>query len=535
MDGESRDEELFRAVFEGTLGALLLADDEGRYVDANAAAVELFGVSREEILDASVADFAPPGFDVEEAWSTFLEQGEMRGEYELHLPDGEVRTVEYTARADVVPGVHLSALRDVTEWGADRARLDQQTELLARVFETSPVGIVVTDADGRVVEVNDRAAVVLGIEAQELRGRRYGNPEWGVVDQDGEPIPADDLPVARVLATGEAVFGDEHGIDDPSGGVTWQSVNAAPIHEGGSVSQVVATVEDVTDRREYQQLLEVQNARLEAYSATVSHDLRGPLSVAAGWVDLAMAEETTEDLHRAKDALDRMESLISDLRELGRYGQTVRGPVAVDLADVAREAWTNIETAEATLEVAGDLGSVHAEEGRLLQLFENLYRNAVEHAGPDATVRVGPLEVADGGGEDARSVETDGVESGGEESSGGELGGWESGGWEPGGAESGGGESGGAESGGGESDGAESGGAVGGGFYVEDDGPGIPAAHGEEVFEFGFSTSETGSGLGLAIVEAVADAHGWDLRLTDADPQGARFEFEPRWHPDLLE
>jgi len=62
------------------------------------------------------------------------------------------------------------------------------------------------------------------------------------------------------------------------------------------------------------------------------------------------------------------------------------------------------------------------------------------------------------------------------------------------------------------------------GFYVEDDGPGIPAEDREEVFESGYTTAPSGSGLGLAIVEEIAEAHGWSIDLVQGDDGGARFE-----------
>ncbi|MFD1594513.1 ATP-binding protein, partial [Haloplanus litoreus] len=62
------------------------------------------------------------------------------------------------------------------------------------------------------------------------------------------------------------------------------------------------------------------------------------------------------------------------------------------------------------------------------------------------------------------------------------------------------------------------------GFYVEDDGSGIPEANRETIFEAGFSTAEDGTGFGLSIVEQVAEAHGWTVRATDGSDGGARFE-----------
>ena len=63
------------------------------------------------------------------------------------------------------------------------------------------------------------------------------------------------------------------------------------------------------------------------------------------------------------------------------------------------------------------------------------------------------------------------------------------------------------------------------GFYVADDGPGIPEERRDEVFQAGYSTSEAGTGFGLAIVRQIAEGHGWAVRATDASDGGARFEF----------
>jgi len=63
------------------------------------------------------------------------------------------------------------------------------------------------------------------------------------------------------------------------------------------------------------------------------------------------------------------------------------------------------------------------------------------------------------------------------------------------------------------------------GFYLEDDGPGIPPEDRENLFDPGYSTVEDGVGFGLTIVETVAEGHGWDVRVTDGTSGGTRFEF----------
>jgi signal transduction histidine kinase len=68
-------------------------------------------------------------------------------------------------------------------------------------------------------------------------------------------------------------------------------------------------------------------------------------------------------------------------------------------------------------------------------------------------------------------------------------------------------------------------GAIADGFYVADDGIGIPAGDADRVFDSGFTTDEEGTGLGLDIVQTIAEAHGWTVTATESDSGGARFEF----------
>jgi signal transduction histidine kinase len=62
------------------------------------------------------------------------------------------------------------------------------------------------------------------------------------------------------------------------------------------------------------------------------------------------------------------------------------------------------------------------------------------------------------------------------------------------------------------------------GFYVEDDGPGIPESDRDRVFDHGYTTRDDGTGYGLSVVRSVVGAHGWDVSVVDADQGGARFE-----------
>lgn len=130
-------EQHFRAVFEGTLDALVVMDDEGRYLEANPAAADLFGLSRAELLGRHVTDFTADELEVEEGWPRFLAESGQRSEYEIVRADGETRTIAVAATPNVRPGRHLAALRDVTERverEAERDRERARVEFLNRLL-----------------------------------------------------------------------------------------------------------------------------------------------------------------------------------------------------------------------------------------------------------------------------------------------------------------------------------------------------------------------------------------------------------------
>jgi PAS domain S-box-containing protein len=116
--------------------AVLLADDERRYVFANPAACRLFSVPLEQLLGRRIEDFAPapPEYDVEAAWRAFLKEGQQAGEFPLRRPDGTQLWLEYRATANVAPGIHLSVLRDVSDRVRERTERMRNEEFRERVI-----------------------------------------------------------------------------------------------------------------------------------------------------------------------------------------------------------------------------------------------------------------------------------------------------------------------------------------------------------------------------------------------------------------
>jgi len=196
--------------------------------------------------------------------------------------------------------------------------------------------------------------------------------------------------------------------------------------------------------------------RYEEFASVLSHDLRNPLNVAQGRAELERNERDSENLAVAVRSLDRIESIIASVLRVAREGRDVETASTVSLSALADRCWEAIDSGDATL-LVDDNFTFRADSERVRSVFENLFRNAVEHGGDGVTIRVGPLDDDEG-------------------------------------------------------------------FYVEDDGPGIPESVRETVFDPGYTTGREGVGLGLSIVESAVEAHGWQIEATESTIGGARFE-----------
>lgn len=252
-----RVQDKFRAVFDEASDAMLIADDRGRYVDANQRAADLFGVEKEELLGRSINEFAPAGADIEAAWEEFREDGHERGSSLIVRADGAERTVEYSAKADIVPGQHLSILRDVTE----RQERTRRIELAETVFQNTQDAVflidVTDDREFRVQRVNEAFETLTGLSNAEIQGEM---PREIVGEEIGAQIEAQ---YRKCVARRETVrYPQEIPVD---GGRRHWETKLTPVIEEGKVVKLVGAMRDVTASREQ----EAELARLEQSLETV--------------------------------------------------------------------------------------------------------------------------------------------------------------------------------------------------------------------------------------------------------------------------
>jgi len=136
----ARSGRLFEAVFTNAREAMLIIGDGRRLVDANPAAVEMFAVPRDELVELRVEDLMPEELraDASHVWERLLYAGGRRGEVELLRPNGTLVATEYTAAADFVPGRHIVVLRDIHTRRAAEAEAKRhaaQQEAIAKFGE----------------------------------------------------------------------------------------------------------------------------------------------------------------------------------------------------------------------------------------------------------------------------------------------------------------------------------------------------------------------------------------------------------------
>ncbi|WP_049985232.1 two-component system sensor histidine kinase NtrB [Halobellus rufus] len=332
-------------------------------------------------------------------------------------------------------------------------------EFYQTLVESAAEGMLTIDEESTIVYANPAIESILGYAPDEL----IGSSKMTIIPERLRPVHGAAL--AAYVETGER-------------NIDWEGVELPALHKDGhEVPTLISLrehthdgdqyftgiIRDVTERRKREDELRDQKERLDEFADILAHDIRNPLSVARGYTELANERERQPELEQVLEALGRIDHLVDDVLALSREGRIIGDTEPVDLEGAVRDAWHNVETAAAVLHVESDLGTVTADKGRLEELFENLFRNAVEHGTADAeatasvTITVGPL--------DDRT-----------------------------------------------------------GFYVADDGRGIPDSITDSIFEHGYSTRSSGTGYGLSIVKQLVEAHGWTVSVSESETCGARFE-----------
>ena len=120
-----------QALFDNTRDAAVIEDGDGRIVDANHAAAEMFGLARHDLLGRNIRESMETDYPIDENWGTFLQKGSFRGQRTLVRADGSRRIVDFSATAHFLPGRHLAFYRDITQQQELEAQFRQAQKMEA--------------------------------------------------------------------------------------------------------------------------------------------------------------------------------------------------------------------------------------------------------------------------------------------------------------------------------------------------------------------------------------------------------------------
>jgi PAS domain S-box-containing protein len=483
------------AMLASALDAIVSMDSDGRILEFNPAAEQCFGWSRDEARGRTVAELLVPE-ELRERHSRGIAQlargssaplGGRRIEMPALRRDGRRITVEIAiARLpDVVPPVFAAFLRDVTDRKRAQDALAESEARFRAIFERSNAGMAITDASGLYMAVNAAFARFFGYPAEELVGKLRVRDLRAPDDAEGDAY------YGRLIKGEIGFYERDRPYRRKDGTIVWGRATVSAVHDTARDSlYAIAVITDITDEMTARSRLESMNVELEervekrttemraalkeldAFTYSVSHDLRAPIGAVSGFAHLlrtAEAPRLSEDglrlLGFIEHNAERMTRLIEGLLRFSRLGRSDLHRTRVSMNALLAESLLDFvdETARARV-TAGSMPECHGDPALLSQVWSNLMGNAFKYSRGAAAPSI------DVGWDAARKA-----------------------------------------------------------YYVRDNGVGFDMAYAGKlfgVFERLHAESEfEGSGIGLAIAERIIRLHGGAIWADAAPGRGATFWF----------
>ena len=465
VDNLRRSEELKDAIFNSMPAEIALLDPTGvivavnepwlRYARENGAPDEgLIGVGASylEACRRGVTNGDPYAAKAVTGIEAVLNG--TRAEFQLEYPcPSPTQSLWYLLLVSPIRGTQSGAVvahLDITARKQAEEALHTIEGMYRRLLLNLEAGIVVHAPDTSIVMNNTRASEILGLSADQMSGKTAIDPTWRFINEDKTALPLSLYPVNRVLAEKKPIKNQILGIQRPGEtNPVWVLVNGFPEwdnHE--NIKQILISFFDITARKEAEEKIRILNAELEqrvaertaelngananiqklnddlntraakleevnkeleAFSYSVSHDLRAPLRAIDGYARMATEDFSAllDDNGRRLlkvigDEAKRMSRLIDDLLAFSRISRQQTEPVTIDMQAMAQEVYNELIKSEPGRTVKFDLQELPAAQGTpamIQQVWTNLISNALKFTRkrPDATIEIGAKVGADGG------------------------------------------------------------------------------------------------------------------------------------------
>lgn len=438
------------ALLKTIVDAVITLDIDGRVTHVYSQEPTIFDVDPATLKNENFWEVLPSLRDspVHDAYT------DATSKKETHRIEAKFDPTETWYRYHIHPTQESTTLliEDITDRKDHETTLKNVKTHLQTAIEAGAIGTWLWNIQEDELIADPHLAKTFGIDSENARN---GLP----IDVFTESIHDDDYD--RVIQSiNDAVqhcdeYEAEYRVHDADGDLRWVVARGhVECDDTGTPQTFPGILTDITERKRYEHRLEEQNERLEEFASVVSHDLRNPLQVVEGHLELIQNDIPQEHYDTITRALNRMDDMITGVLSIARTDNPETATEPLEVNQLIHRCWENFDQSSATL--TGTIDHViEADEVRLRQIFENLFRNAIDHSTGDVTITVGELDD---------------------------------------------------------------------GFFIADNGPGIPEEHHDSVLDIGYSTDPEGTGFGLIIVEQAVIDHDWTLTITDSQSGGARFE-----------
>ncbi|KPC97955.1 Sporulation kinase E [Geobacillus sp. BCO2] len=383
-----KSEERFRAIFEQAHEAILIWDDFGCILNANPAASRTFELPLNLLVRRNLFDFVDYGDEkVKRIFSEFRRKGEIRDELTFHMPNGEDKQLEFTMKKGAIDGYHLTIFRNVSERRKIERELRESEQKFRSIFDHAMDGILLWDANHRIIDANPVVCGIFSVEKEALlgrmvvelvpeRARRQLNKLFQQCQRTGE-------------ASGEVEF-----FDEGKGRIIEFSLKKEVIPSVGMMM-----LRDVTERKEMELQLRKSDTLnvVGELAAGIAHEIRNPMTALKGFIQLLQGSidgDYSMYFNVIMSELKRIESIITEFLVLAKpqavqYRQNDICKIMQDTIDLI-SAQAMMHNVQIIADFERGLPPVYCEPNQLKQVFINILKNAIEvmPKGGDITVRI---------------------------------------------------------------------------------------------------------------------------------------------------
>ncbi|MBN1932967.1 MAG: PAS domain S-box protein [Desulfobacterales bacterium] len=385
-------EERYRAIFDGSRDAIFITGENAEFFDINAAASELSGYSKKEMMNFSIFDLLNTMNlkSYENFFHRIMADESIRFEAQIIKKDGTKIDTEFSNKKVIIDGaacVHMVA-RDITDRKKTERSLWQSEQRYRKLVDTMTDGLIFRGKCGQITFVNDRFCEILGRSQDEIISR----------------FMSDFLDDSNRSILGKQIIERRKGSHDPYE-LTWINKNGQKIttimapksvfDENGYFEGSFAVVTDITERKRAEEILSQQakelsrsNSELEQFAYAASHDLQEPLRKIVAFGERlnikcgdVLGDQGHDYLKRMSNAAKRMQILISDLLAFSRVTTRAQPFSPVNLNQVVQENLQDLEVlidkTQGTVEIES-LPTIEADPTQMRQLIQNLIENALK-------------------------------------------------------------------------------------------------------------------------------------------------------------